>query len=833
MPETKEHSGDLKNVSSNHNNDNDADTTNISSTTILRYSKDTLLSLHDSPLVCKPENMPELSSWFGEEAGSPAVSKNMLNGSVVSRSTDKSIVLGPSKTNFASSLYGGLKRTTESNGGTTSGASKLNSRLRQSEDSVRTPNGNHSGNSSNNSGNRMPRGPAYVGEKGFHHYQNNNHHHHHNRHEKTGLERSTSNPFGNQSSHNKRFNHSDHQGERQSTNSSIGGGRREFNRDQRLGNRMSQTNYNDMDRNGQDRVPEWMDYNPTDTKMTAITDTKVESHGDFINDLEAWKSNMKKKEGLESTPPQTQTRTQTSIEASLQPARNNDNDGKDSMDKILDLASLDLTPSSTPLASPMTSIFNSSITSSELPTKRGSRFAKFFAKREEVSQTSSTATSPLVNEERSANHHQPRSINVNDLFQTPGGLPSAEAEPDQILARNDSSTNHLPGQQAPPNVCMLSEEDLLQSMGAKKSVASPEQANQNAIGFNKVLQILSQPKPTAPGSQSPNTNVISSPKTLSVQNIEKQQANHLNEKAASPVDSPNETQRPALNSETSSPSSSNAQLSPAATKPKKVSQLFSGNLPTSVLRQMSARSEGRSPSLSSNKSGHSGRFSHTAPNSQNGSPLNGHASPSSLHLSSTTQQQQQAHSSPIRTVHGYPIRATDAQANTTQSHQSDLGLEGRPMMNNDMMMMMNAAAHRMVPPPHMYQNGEPGMPPHPSLHHHLQHHPQGDGMNRMMSPPSSFNQQQALGDRSYMSPHHQPLPPAMMGIPGQHPMMSPHLPMHLQGAPVHGLRPPPPPPFMQPPPPPPPGPPLMPGMPQSMGMPQHMYTSKTQGWNSQ
>ncbi|ORZ19312.1 hypothetical protein BCR42DRAFT_409561 [Absidia repens] len=603
-------------------------------------------------------------------------------------------------------------------------------------------------------------------------------------------------------------------------NSSIGGGRREFNRDQRIGNRISQMNYNGMDRNGQDQVPEWMDYNPTDTKKTTIADDKVECHGDFINDLEAWKSNMKKKEGLESAP-----QTQTSIEASLQPSQNNDNDGKDSMDKIMDLASLDLTPSSTPLASPMSSIFNSSITPSELPTKRGSRFAKFFAKREEVSQTSSTATSPSANEERSTNHHQPRSINVNDLFQTPGGLPSAEAEPDQILARNGSSTNHLPDQQAPPNVCMLSEEDLLQSMGAKKSVTSPEQANQNAIGFNKVLQILSQPKPTAPGSPSSDTNAISSPKTGRVQNIEKQQANHPNEKAASPVDSPNESQRPTLNSETPSPSTSNAQISPAATKPKKVSQLFGGNLPTSVLRQMSARSEGRSPSISSNKSGHSGRFNSTAPNSQNGSPLSGHASPSSLHMSSTTQQQQQAHSSPIRTLHSY------AQANTSRPHQSDLGLEGRPMMNNDMM-MMNAAAHRMVPPPHMLQNGEPGMPPHPSLHHPLQHHHQGDGMNRMMSPPPSFNQQQTLSDRSYMSPHHQPLPPAMMGMPGQHPMMSPHLPMHLQGGPVHGMRPPPPPPpFMQQPPP--PAPPLMPGMPQSMGMPQHMYTSKAQGWNSQ
>lgn len=32
---------------------------------VIRYTKDAMISLHDSPLVQKPESMPSLSTWFG------------------------------------------------------------------------------------------------------------------------------------------------------------------------------------------------------------------------------------------------------------------------------------------------------------------------------------------------------------------------------------------------------------------------------------------------------------------------------------------------------------------------------------------------------------------------------------------------------------------------------------------------------------------------------------------------------------------------------------------------------------------------------------------------
>lgn len=72
------------------------------------------------------------------------------------------------------------------------------------------------------------------------------------------------------------------------------------NRDQRANNRLSHTNYNEGHDRGQEHVPEWMDYNP-DTKTTTDTNDKPDLNGEYANDLEAWKSSMKKKEGLDDT----------------------------------------------------------------------------------------------------------------------------------------------------------------------------------------------------------------------------------------------------------------------------------------------------------------------------------------------------------------------------------------------------------------------------------------------------------------------------------------------------------------------------------------------------
>jgi hypothetical protein len=176
----------------------------------------------------------------------------------------------------------------------------------------------------------------------------------------------------------------------------------------------------------------------------------------------------------------------------------------DAMEKILGLGSLELKPASSPIAPFLDSPSLPSPTS-DLPSKRGSRFAKFFAKRGEAQVPPSS--SPLAHE-TSTQDSQPRSISVNDLFQTPGGggmgslSQQQQQQQQQPLAThrelNGNPTDSPRGQDLPPNARMLSEEDVLQSLGAKKPVSSSEppvhESDKNAMGFNKVLQILSQSK---------------------------------------------------------------------------------------------------------------------------------------------------------------------------------------------------------------------------------------------------------------------------------------------------------------------------------------------------
>jgi hypothetical protein len=165
------------------------------------------------------------------------------------------------------------------------------------------------------------------------------------------------------------------------------------------------------------------------------------------------------------------------------------------------LDSLELKPASSPIAPFLDSSSLPSPTS-DLPSKRGSRFAKFFAKRGEAAQVP-PSSSPLAHE-TSTQDSQPRSISVNDLFQTPGGggIGSLSQQQQQPLAANremnGNPTDSSREQDLPPNARMLSEEDVLQSLGAKKPVSSSEppvhESDKNAMGFNKVLQILSQSK---------------------------------------------------------------------------------------------------------------------------------------------------------------------------------------------------------------------------------------------------------------------------------------------------------------------------------------------------
>lgn len=113
--------------------------------------------------------------------------------------------------------------------------------------------------------------------------------------------------------------------------------------------------------------------------------------------------------------------------------------------------------------------------------ERGSRFAKFFAKREEE-EKQSLAPPPVP-------QIHGKSISVNELFQ--GSSSSSAAS----ISENAPSAPRS----VPSDVRMLSEADVLKTLGAKKtSVPLPpaegEKPGQDTMGFDKVLKILSQPK---------------------------------------------------------------------------------------------------------------------------------------------------------------------------------------------------------------------------------------------------------------------------------------------------------------------------------------------------
>ncbi|KAI8980315.1 hypothetical protein BDB01DRAFT_836845 [Pilobolus umbonatus] len=649
---------------------------------VIRYSRDAMLNLHDSPLVQKPPSMPSLLSWFGEDPDLPS-SKNILNSSIITRtSNDKSIVLGPTKTNFASSLYGGLKKTDELPKQSSSRHS------RQLDDSRTTSIKEY----------RAPRGPSYMGDKGFSHRSSDNNS------SKSDRKFMSSPP----NHHNKRDRYSNNTNNTNDRNNEIKG-RHTHN----MHNNRRNIQYQEYDT--QERLPEWMDYSPE--TETEVKDEKNQSQ--FANDLEAWKSNMKKKDGVETA---VVMKTEKKVEEVF---------------STMTIAEPVPTTTQQELSGFFEENLNVALNGTRDAQKSGSRFAKFFAKREDS-----------VPE-----NVQPRTITLNDLFKSP--TTNTEAPTPQHYNGQPEHVNQ------PTNLRVFSEDDILKSLGAKKSVM-PEQGNTNdeAMGFNKVLQILSQPKPTFMNNNAPsdtenkhnnspsinNNQSMNHSNNQSMNHSNSQSTNHSNSQSMnhSTSQSMNTANQPMnhtnsnINNQSmnhtnnhinnnhlqhnnmnaldgsSSMTGSSVSIHGEEVKTPKMPNRFGNNLPTSVLRQMSARSsESRSPSLPSTK------------------PMN------------------YSHPSPIKTQ--VPI---------------------------------NFSSPNNMPPqyPYLYRQQYPNPPPimdHPTFEQLIQFN-NGDMAARGMLPPH-FNQQTM--DPSFLPhgiPHMPPIPP---GAP--RPMMPPphHLPLHLQPQP--------------------------------------------------
>lgn len=443
------------------------------------------------------------------------------------------------------------------------------------------------------------------------------------------------------------------------------------------------------------------------------------------------------------------------------------------------------------------SIFDTNTASPLLSTgrrERGSRFAKFFARREEEAATASTPV-------QQQSEPQARSISVDDLFgggnRGLGGIAS-------------QSPLSAPTSDSPGSVRMLSEEEVLRTLGAKRGTPdqldeslSPQQqqsSSADTLGFDKVLQILSQPKPAAPGQQQPKSPATT---VASVVDSESNKESLSEHKPMMGSNSSNgdrsATASPSLSStdkvsqqrdDTSESSNQQQQQAPATAKAKLMNSRFAGNLPTSVLRQMSARSsEGRSPSIASTKSGtarsslgaSSPALSNRSPalpknTLPDSSPNAGHHSPNGIPYAQTAPGfHHHHHRMPPSPV--YPFSA------------------GSPVG-------ASAAAHHPHPPP-------PPMSGIPGGNMRQQQHPRNDPaleqlfqydnaggrsvsgpMNPMIPPQLSYAQQQQQQgmDHQFIPPPHQhhmmqhPMPPHHHMPPVANPMLPPHhLPPHLQG----------------------------------------------------
>ncbi|KAI7874483.1 hypothetical protein K492DRAFT_240819 [Lichtheimia hyalospora FSU 10163] len=760
----------------------DTPTQQMNSSSVIRYSRETLLSLHDSPLVAKPPDMPPLSTWFSDDHDA-YISKNILNGSPastrlsgVNNTIDKNVLLAPNKSIFSSASYD--KRQED---GLNNGRGLTTSRYRPMNDDGRTRDHNMSNNKD-----RLLR----TGERNFMRGDKNDRRSTHN---------NNNHPM---SSNNNRKHHHSHQQQHHQQHDRVNGNDnlsrlRKDNRPTRgaIASDNTTTSTTTRGSSPSERIPEWMDYSPANTSMNK-QDIPIAPRPESGLDLEAWKQDMKQREEQDAG---NETVLQSNPSASATASSD--------LEMLLGVGSLSLqqqqqqqlkptnggSPSMSSNGSPMdilsASIFDTNTASPLLSTgrrERGSRFAKFFARREETA----AASTPVQQSEPQA-----RSISVDDLFG--GGNRGVSNGLGGIAIGNAAQPS---ASDSPGNVRMLSEEEVLRTLGAKRGTPdelhnhtpSPQQqsSSADALGFDKVLQILSQPKPAAPGQQSPATTVASivdsESNKESLSELKPNMGSDSNgDQSATASPSLSSTDKAPSQQRDDNPSESTSQQAPAAAKPKLMNSRFAGNLPTSVLRQMSARSsEGRSPSIASNKSG-------TARSSL------GASSPALSNRSPALPKNTLPESSP-NAGHHSPNGIAYAQAAPGFHHHHPHRMPPSPAYPFSAGSPVGASAaahHPHAPPPPM--SGMPGgnmrqqQPPRsdPALEQLFQYDNAAGSrgasgpMNPMIPPQLSYAQQQGM-DHQFIPPpqHHMmqhPMPPHHMP---PNPMLPPHhLPPHLQG----------------------------------------------------
>ncbi|RGB27793.1 hypothetical protein C1646_768658 [Rhizophagus diaphanus] len=681
----------------------DEEKNKVQTKSVIRYTKEQLLALRNSPLVKKPDALPPINTWFGEikkekkvgTDGAVETEKSKNNNSLgselnksrddfgiqkspllgISKSpndsaptspkpTDK-IVLGPPKMNFASSSVGGLKIVEEKTAPPRAGRSD-GIRQRQGEDISYMRSGK-------DFEPRAPRGPSggrgFVGREALR--------------ERALAEKVTKESTGpTHGTHSRGLgNIRSHETSRNNRREGIGGGR-------------NTSKYQSDDRS---ETPEWMNYNPQIDEDTKRIDNG-EAGDKAMFDLQAWKVQMKEKdreqrernekektkERRETTEKgrarsisradssaswrpgnKTLTTEETNNASNDKPEGSVQNGSKelnttdlDDSSNSLNLADVDqlFGPGGMDLNAPLhpgSSAFNkflsqhklamaedngpktesiSSISHVEtIPREQGkSRFARFFSHSNEenfqenghieksstfqVSQNLSSSTSELL---------KPGPISLDTLFQSQVATPSTTASISPCIVPSEE-TRVLPG--------MLTEEEVLETLGAKPpSKSEPkERSSEDEAAMFKIYAALKKGPSSSDLSSQLSHNVSASSSNQSLQ-----PHNPVVTSSGLPFNDPsiistqkhtsiNKTNQSSQKIDTSNRHIGISELAPNDSI-KKINMLFGGNVPTSVYRQLSSRSDNgsresstaSSPALKFNPKPNISSFSHSPQSSAN------------------------------------------------------------------------------------------------------------------------------------------------------------------------------------------------------------------------
>ncbi|CAG8464691.1 3877_t:CDS:2 [Diversispora eburnea] len=570
-----------------------------------------------------------------QKSPSLGISKSPNGSQPTSPRAPDNIVLGPPKMNFASSSIGGLKNTNEDK--STQVRAGRSEGLRQRQEDVSFP---RTGGKDFEP--RAPRGPSggrgFVGrealrdrtltEKPYKESTGLLHHTHGGR----GLGHGHSRPHETNIKNNRR-------------DGNIGG-------KEHLG-RINYSRHQQHQQEERSETPEWLNYNPQTDE-----DSKNGENGEFEDkkyfDIQAWKSQMKeqdrerkdkektksekeKKDSVEKGRARSVSRADSSISwrpenkvvtnddsysvsgiSTFDPLQNGSKKNKNSsefeeasnVDQLFGPGGIDLNATLDPgssafnkflsqhnkLAMAEDNVSKVGVKSIETNTREQgtSRFARFF--------TNNSDESPQENDNpeknsrfpisttQSSNESKPVPITLDTLFQSSAPPTTAPLSP-RIKSNDGAGTR------------MLTEDEVLQTLGAKPKL-KPEIKERNHEDEAAMFKIIAALK-KGPSTEAPRQPPSTLPTVSTVASNHPQDAQHsVIPQPGLPFNDPSiisaqksnpmiKTGQPQPKGEMSSRNIGFSEL-PASDSVKKINMLFGGNVPTSVYRQLSSRSDNSS-----------------------------------------------------------------------------------------------------------------------------------------------------------------------------------------------------------------------------------------------